>query len=534
MLYYIKRHKGLLLLEIMVATARAGCDVVLSFAMGYMTNAAVDRRISVLVWSSIICAGCLIALYLLYVLEITCRKQLSGKCLVEIKSDIYSALSTRGMAQFHEHTDSYYLNLLQGDMDLLERDYFDSLWRGINLAIQTAFCMVALVTVSIKLFVIFALVSIIPQVASRLFREPLINTKNAFSAQNSRCIQKSKEFICGFDTILFFSKQEVFISRLLKEDCLLERKRQERDVCNIKISYGTTTINMVAQIICMAAAAYFVATGELRFGALTTSTQLLNYTFTPLNTVITCALSVLSTKGIRSKFRNLIFAEQSKESNDFRKGDICFDHVTVGYGERDVIQNFSCQLRQGGTYAIVGDSGSGKSTLARAILGNVQVRKGAITIGDVDVRTVAPSELYRNVLYVPQSTFLFEGTVLENIGFFEAETLAAENALRAALPKDLLGAQAGGDRGKTMSGGEMTRLSIARALGSNASVLIFDEPTSGLDPNTAAEIERLIQNITGKTVLVITHNWNRKYLDGFDDVIHIGESKSLAFEQKLE
>lgn len=173
-----------------------------------------------------------------------------------------------------------------------------------------------------------------------------------------------------------------------------------------------------------------------------------------------------------------------------------------------MIQDFSCRQRQGGTYAIVGDSGSGKSTLARAILGNVQVLKGAIIIGDVDVRTVAPSELYRNVLYVPRSTFLLEGAVLENIDFFEAETLAAESALRAALPKDLLGAQVGEDRGKNMFGGEMTRLSIARAFGSNASVLIFDESTSGLDPNTAAKIERLIKNITVKTVLVITHNWN--------------------------
>lgn len=522
MLYYITKHKGLLLLEIFAATARAGCDVVLSFAMGYMTNAAVDRQVSTLVWSSVTCAGCLIALYVLYILEITCRKQLSGKCLVAIKADLYSALAARGMAQFHEQTDSYYLNLLQGDMDLLERDYFDTLWRGINLAIQVAFCMAALVAVSIKLFVIFALVSIIPQVTSRLFREPLINTKNAFSNQNSRCIQKGKEFICGFDTILFFSMQKVFISRLLKEDNLLEKRRQERDVCNIKISYGTTTINMVAQIICMAAAAYFVATGELRFGALTTSTQLLNYTFTPLNTVINCALSILSTKGIRSKFRDLISAPQSPKSNIFRDGDICFDHITVSYGERDVLQDFSCRLRQGGTYAIVGNSGSGKSTLVQAIFGSAQVRKGAITIGGVDVRTVEPSDLYRNILYVPQNTFLFEGTVLENISFFGTETLAAENARRAALPEDLLRAQAGGDRGNTMSGGEMTRLSIARALGSDAPILIFDEPTSGLDPNTATEIERLIQDIAGKTVLVITHNWNRNYLDQFDDVIEIG------------
>ena len=68
----------------------------------------------------------------------------------------------------------------------------------------------------------------------------------------------------------------------------------------------------------------------------------------------------------------------------------------------------------------------------------------------------------------------------------------------------------------------MTRISIARALCSTASVLLFDEPASGLDPNTAAEIEQLLQHISGKTVLIITHNWDRQYLERFDGVIQIG------------
>lgn len=306
MLRYIKRHKLLLLFEILTAVSRAVCEVLLSFAMGHMTNAAVDRQVDALVRSSVQCVACLAALYVLYIGEIRLRKSLSGRCLCAVKADLYAALAARGAASFHRQTDSYYLNLLYGDMDLLERDYFDALWRSINLTIQTVFCVAALMTVSVKLFVIFALVSTVPQAASRLFRRLLVRAKDAFSNQSARCMQRGKELIGGFDTILFFSKAEVFISRLLHEDRALEEKRRGRDVCNAAVSYGATTINMIAQIICMAAAAYFVAVGELRFGALTTSTQLLNYTFTPLNTVITCILSILSTKGIRQKLLDLI------------------------------------------------------------------------------------------------------------------------------------------------------------------------------------------------------------------------------------
>lgn len=523
MLRYIKRHKLLLLFEILTAAARAVCEVLLSFAMGRMTNAAVDRQVDALMRSAVQCVVCLVALYGLYIWEIRLRKTLSGRCLCAVKADLYAALAAQGAAGFHRQTDSYYLNLLQGDIDLLERDYFDALWRSINLTIQTVFCVAALIAVSVKLFVIFALVSIVPQIASRLFRKPLVRSKDAFSAQSSRCIQKGKELIGGFDTIMFFSQVEKFISRLCSEDRALEEKRRRRDVCNTAVSYGAASINMVAQIICMAAAAYFVAVGQLRFGALTTSTQLLNYTFTPLNTVVTCILSILSTRGIRQKFLDLISTPPPQGEQVFRNGDICFEHVTAGYGERDILRDFSCRFRQGGTYAVVGASGAGKSTLARALVGVAPLRGGRITIGGVDIRELSLPELYRNVLYVPQSTALFEGTVLENISFFGEESPARENALRAALPESLLTAQAGGDQGKALSGGEMTRLSIARALCSAAPVVIFDEPASGLDPDTAGAIEQLIEHISGKTVLVITHNWDRQYLDRFDGVVRIGD-----------
>ena len=242
MLRYIKRHKLLLLFEILTAVSRAVCEVLLSFAMGHMTNAAVDRQVDALVRSSVQCVACLAALYVLYIGEIRLRKSLSGRCLCAVKADLYAALAARGAASFHRQTDSYYLNLLYGDMDLLERDYFDALWRSINLTIQTVFCVAALMTVSVKLFVIFALVSTVPQAASRLFRRLLVRAKDAFSNQSARCMQRGKELIGGFDTILFFSKAEVFISRLLHEDRALEEKRRGRDVCNAAVSYGATTI----------------------------------------------------------------------------------------------------------------------------------------------------------------------------------------------------------------------------------------------------------------------------------------------------
>ncbi len=521
MIHYIKNHKLLLLGEISSATFHAIFDALLAFAMGYMTNSAIDGKLNDLLYSAIYCVICLIAIYVLYLLEINFRKKLSGKCICEIKHDIYTVLVDRGISSLHDKEDSYYLNLLQGDIDLLERDYFDSLWRAINLTIQTLFCMVALFFVSAKLFLIFSVLCIIPQLTSRGFQKPLSNIKDSFSKQNARSIQVGKEFIGGFDTLLFFSNHERFISRLLKEDKELEKKRKEKDVSQIKVSYGITTINMIAQILCMAAAAYFVAIGEIRFGALTTSTQLLNYTFTPLNTVINCALAVLSTNKIREKVIELVHSPGAKGNKKFIPGNIIFSNVTLGYHDKNVLSDFSYTFTLGRKYALIGSSGSGKSTLMKALLGSANVSKGNITIGSIDVNEISPYELHKNILYVPQIPYLFEGTVLENISFFGDDSRSLQSAKDASLPIELLESPAGGDRGNMLSGGEMTRISIARALCSDASILIFDEPTSALDPTTAKEIENLILSIPNKTVIVVTHNWSKDYLERFDDTINI-------------
>ena len=100
-----------------------------------------------------------------------------------------------------------------------------------------------------------------------------------------------------------------------------------------------------------------------------------------------------------------------------------------------MLEDFSLHFKQGGTYAIIGASGSGKSMLARALIGRSKVCDGNISIGGTDVREIPLTELYKNVLYIPQNTFLFEGTVLENISFFGDDVTAKKSGLQASLPE---------------------------------------------------------------------------------------------------
>ena len=195
-----------------------------------------------------------------------------------------------------------------------------------------------------------------------------------------------------------------------------------------------------------------------------------------------------------------------------------FDHVSFSYlgAEEPVLRDISFTLYPGQTAAVIGSTGSGKSTLADLLLRLHDVGEGAIRVGGVDVRALTQQELRERIGCVPQKAFLFSGTIAENLrmGRPNATDEALWRALGIAQAADFverlpLGLDAPVAQGGTnFSGGQRQRLSIARALAGNPSVILADEPTGALDSRTGREVLGFLQklNAEGDTVVLITHD----------------------------
>ena len=177
--------------------------------------------------------------------------------------------------------------------------------------------------------------------------------------------------------------------------------------------------------------------------------------------------------------------------------DICFDHVSFGYGTREVIHDVSFQLPQNSATAIVGPSGSGKSTLCALLARFYDVDQGRITVGGYDIRKMTCDSLLRNIAMVFQNVYLFHDTIRNNIRFgrpdaAEEDVIAAAKTARChdfimALPQgyDTMV----GEGGSNLSGGEKQRISIARCLLKDAPIIILDEATASVDPENEHEIQ---------------------------------------------
>lgn len=182
-------------------------------------------------------------------------------------------------------------------------------------------------------------------------------------------------------------------------------------------------------------------------------------------------------------------------------------------GEHDALTKIDLSLEPGTTTALVGRSGSGKTTVAKLIPRFWDPTRGKITLGGVDLRHIAPRELYRHISFVFQDVQLLHTTVIDNIRLARpsASAVEVEAAARSAqIHERILELPRGYDsvigEDARLSGGEAQRVSIARALLADAPILVLDEATAFADPESEAKIQDALSALTaGRTLLVIAH-----------------------------
>ncbi|UIO98473.1 ABC transporter ATP-binding protein/permease [Halobaculum sp. CBA1158] len=197
-------------------------------------------------------------------------------------------------------------------------------------------------------------------------------------------------------------------------------------------------------------------------------------------------------------------------------GDVAYDHVDFAYEDEDepVLRDVDFSVDAGETVALVGPTGAGKSTLLKLLLRLYDVDEGAVRIDGHDVRDVTVRSLRESIGYVSQDTYLFDGTVAENIryGRFDADDEAVREAATAAEAHEFIENLPDGydtrigERGVKLSGGQRQRLSIARVVLQDPDVLVLDEATSAVDTETEMLIQRSLDRLAeDRTTFVIAH-----------------------------
>jgi len=221
---------------------------------------------------------------------------------------------------------------------------------------------------------------------------------------------------------------------------------------------------------------------------------------------------------IESKRQNTSEVGILEKEQLYVKKNIVLEDVTFTYPnkEKPVLCNLSLTIKTNSIVGIVGLSGSGKSTLIDIVLGLISPQSGRLKVDDIKVSKENLRAWQNSIGFVPQSIFLSEGTIAENVAFgiskSNIDTMIVKQALKLAHLEELVSNMPKGidtkvgERGVQLSGGQRQRIGIARALYNDPSLLVFDEATSALDGTTEKMIMDAIHDFSGmKTIIMIAH-----------------------------
>lgn len=318
---------------------------------------------------------------------------------------------------------------------------------------------------------------------------------------------------------------------------------------NFKLKIKRTSISVIANISLYAffTVGYYavllwgaggISAGTVTYGTLTAFLQIISQLRAPLQNVsgilpqyysaLASAERLMELEADENEPEPLPAAELENLVHNFASLEV--NNLSFGYGGEEVLKNCSFFAERGKITAITGESGSGKSTLFKLILGLYEPCGGSITVNGEIKLTPSHRGLFS---YVPQGNMILSGTVRDNITMCNpaVDECSLEAAARAAEIYDYIVSLPDGfdtllaERGAGLSEGQLQRIAVARALLTDAPVILLDEATSALDEETEARVLTNIKNMTDKTVLFITHR--NTSLKVCDRTVHI-EDRGFA------
>ena len=447
--------------------------------------------------------------------------EVSQKLCFRFRREISEKINRMPMAYFESRTVGEVLSRITNDVDTLGQ----SLGQSITTLITSVATIVGILIMMLSISPMMTLIAlVILPVSGGLIGVVVKHSQKYFIDQQTylgKINGQIEEVYSGQNIIKAFNREEAALAEFGEANRILYRSAWKSQFISGMMQPIMTFVGNLGYVAVAVSGSMLAIRGIIDVGDIQAFIQYVKNFTQPITQVAQVSNMFQSTAAAAE--RVFEFLEEPEEdvtvegavATGRMQGAVSFDHVRFGYRpDKTIIHDFSCEVEPGQTVAIVGPTGAGKTTMVKLLMRFYDVDGGAIRVDGHDVRQFNRSELRENFGMVLQDTWLFHGTIMENIRYGRLDATDEEviAAAKAAHVHRFIQTLPGGyqmelgEDASNVSQGQKQLLTIARAILADNPILILDEATSSVDTRTEIRIQKAMNNLMkGRTSFVIAH-----------------------------
>lgn len=548
---YSKRYIGTLIGSIVCGVMNYVSQLVSLLLGAYLTGLAIGgAEGSVIVKFFPYLLGFILAKGLFAYLHMLIAHELAYLVLEDLRGDVFDAIERGAPLTSLKYRTGDVSSIIMEDVETLET-FFAHIFGDYMIAIICmlsflVLCLTVSWEIALLMFVSSCIITTIPYWFSKENQKNGKNIRTGLGLANARIV----DAIQGLTEIIIFGKEKSFTQKISKDTADLS-KHEMRDGKLKGLEAGIIdTVSAITMIAVILLSHSMTISGRLDNTLIAPLIILAMNIFLPVIAVTSTAGKISLTAACADRVYGLIhepspIKEYSKDERATKFAEIETENIldvkniSFSYDkENPVLKNLNVSIKKNDNVVITGESGAGKTTLMNLLLRFYDPDEGTIYLNGKDIRSMRTEDLRKNISYVSQDVYLFNGSIAENLKLGNPEASDEEMiaAAKTALADEFITKLEGGykarvgERGMTLSGGQKQRVAIARALLTNAPILIMDEAVSNLDSESERLFRKALENIKNKkTIITVAHRPST--ISAADRRIHLEDGKIVDSQQ---
>ena len=441
---------------------------------------------------------------------------------------------------YEKHHSGEIISKISYDLTKMGDIYGSRLRRVVMPFIQVVVFLIPMFLLSWQLTLCLVGVNAIMMGSEMMLLNPMHRVSTELSAINTKMTSRLSDLLQGMEQVRMYASGYKTVQEFKTQNHCYAKKSNKKILYIACLESGGKGFELLCSLVFLMIGIYFVEKGYTTLGALTaiyTMYGAFSFQFLQMGKYIPELVGCLANaKNIfdfldearepQNWYTNFLDERKKTQNKQQQKVKmkkdgieeefaVNMDSVTFSYDKENIVlQDFSLQIKSGECVAITGASGCGKTTLSKLLLGLYPLDEGTIIINGLDIKKCHLTALRKQIAYVPQEPYLFNGSIEENIRMGRPDATEEEiiEAAKQANAHEFIihlseGYQTNaGERGNNLSGGQRQRIAIARAILKDCPIILMDEATSALDNESEQLVNDALKNLQGqKTIVMIAH-----------------------------